>query len=92
MENPRQQEELMQTPKKETIEKSAALGAILVAVALAAFYAFFVWLSFPDGEGIDRTEAIISWIAVGLLILAVIISHLVYARILFRDARSHAAA
>jgi hypothetical protein len=82
----------MQTPKKETIEKSAALGAILVAVALAAFYAFFVWLSFPDGEGIDRTEAIISWIAVGLLILAVIISHLVYARILFRDARSHAAA
>ncbi len=82
----------MQTLKKETIEKSAALGAVLVAVALAAFYAFFVWLSYPDGEGIDRTEAILSWISVGLLILAVIISHLIYARILFRDARSRVAA
>ncbi|HET7620542.1 MAG TPA: hypothetical protein VFK39_01450 [Gemmatimonadaceae bacterium] len=82
----------MRTLKKETIEKSAAVGAVLVAVALVAFYAFFVWLSFPDGEGIDRTEAILSWISVGLLLLVVIISHLVYARVLFRDARSQVAA
>ncbi|HET7552042.1 MAG TPA: hypothetical protein VFK04_12165 [Gemmatimonadaceae bacterium] len=73
---------------KETIEKSAAAGAILVCLALAAFFAFFVWLTFPKGNGIDTTEAIVSWIAVGLLILAVILTHLVYARILYRDARA----
>lgn len=73
---------------KETIEKSAAAGAILVSLALAAFFAFFVWLTLPKGNGIDTTEAIVSWIAVGLLILAVVLTHLVYARILFRDSRS----
>ena len=73
---------------KETIEKSAAAGAVLVCLGLAAFFAFFVWLTFPKGNGIDTTEAIVSWIAVGLLILAVILSHLVYARVLYRDART----
>jgi len=73
---------------KETMEKSAAAGAVLVCFALAAFFAFFVWLTFPKGNGIDTTEAIVSWVAVGLLILAVVLTHLVYARILFRDSRS----
>jgi hypothetical protein len=73
---------------KETIEKSAAAGAILVCLALAAFFAFFVFLTFPKGNGIDTTQAIVSWISVGLLILAVVLTHLVYARILFRDARA----
>ena len=73
---------------KETIEKSAATGAILVCLALAVFFAFFVWLTFPKGNGIDTTEAIVSWIAVGLLILAVVLTHLVYARILLRDSGS----
>jgi hypothetical protein len=77
---------------KETIEKSAAAGAVLVSFALAAFFAFFVWLTFPKGNGIDTTEAIVSWVAVGLLILAVVLTHLVYARILFRDSRSGRAA
>lgn len=77
----------MPTLNRETIEKSAAAGAVLVCLALAAFYVFFVFLTFPKGNGIDTTEAIISWISVGLLILAVILSHLVYARVLYRDAR-----
>jgi uncharacterized membrane protein YukC len=81
-------EKLMPKLNKETIEKAAATGAILVSLALAAFFAFFVWLSFPKGNGIDTTEAIVSWIAVGLLILAVILTHLVYARILFRDSKA----
>jgi hypothetical protein len=73
---------------RTTIEKSAAAGAILVCLALVAFFAFFVWLTFPKGNGIDSTEAVVSWISVGLLILAVILTHLVYARILFRDAQA----
>lgn len=77
----------MRAVKKETIEKSAAAGAVLVSLALAALYAFVVYLAFPDGEGIDTTEAIITWIAVGLLILTVILTHLVYARVLFRDSK-----
>lgn len=73
---------------REKIEKSAAAGAVLVCVALAALFAFFVWLTFPKGNGIDTTEATVAWIAVGLLFLAVILAHLVYARILFRDSRA----
>jgi hypothetical protein len=71
---------------REKLEKSAAAGAVLVCLALAAFFAFFVWLTFPKGNGIDTTEAIVSWVAVGMLLLAVILAHLVYARILFRHA------
>lgn len=82
----------MRTLKKETIERSAAAGAVLVTLALVAFFAFFVFLTFPKGNGIDTTEAIVSWVAVGLLILAVIIAHLVFARILFRASRSGGAA
>jgi protein-S-isoprenylcysteine O-methyltransferase Ste14 len=78
----------MPTLSRETIEKTAAAGAVLVSLALAAFFAFFVFLTFPKGNGIDTTEAIVSWVAVGLLILAVIVAHLVYARILFRHSRS----
>jgi len=71
------------------IQKAAAAGAVLVCGALVAFFAFFVWLSFPKGNGIDTTEAIVAWIAVGMVLLAVILTHLVYARILFRDASAH---
>jgi hypothetical protein len=77
----------MRTLRKDTVEKSAAAGAVLVSLALAAFFAFFVYLAYPDGAGIDTTEAIVAWIAVGLLILAVILAHLAYARILFRDSK-----
>ena len=74
----------MPTMNTEKIQKAAGAGAVLVSLALAAFFAFFVFLSFPDGQGIDTTEAVVSWVAVGLLILAVILTHLVYARVLFR--------
>lgn len=72
---------------REKLEKSAAAGAILVCLALVAFFAFFIWLTFPKGTGIDTTQAIVSWVAVGMLLLAVILAHLVYARILFRHSK-----
>ncbi len=77
----------MPVVNKEKLEKSAAAGAVLVCFALAVFFAFFVWLSFPKGTGIDTTQAVVSWISVGMLLLAIILAHLVYARILYRDAR-----
>ena len=82
----------MRTLKKETIERYAAAGAVLVALGLIAFFAFFVFLTFPTGNGIDTTQAIVSWVAVGLLIIAVVMIHLVFARMLFRDARSSGSA
>ena len=72
---------------REKLEKSAAAGAILVCLALVAFFAFFIWLTFPKGTGIDTTQAIVSWVAVGMLLLAVILAHLVYARILLRHSK-----
>ncbi len=82
----------MRSLSKEKIEKSAAAGAIVVSLAIVAFFAFFVWLTFPKGNGIDTTEAIVSWVSVGMLLLAVILGHIVYARILFRDSRAPGAA
>lgn len=81
----------MRNPSKHTLERLAAIGAVLVSLALVAFFAFFVFLTFPKGNGIDTTQAVVSWVAVGLLILAIIISHLVYARILHRIARTGSA-
>ena len=78
----------MRNPSKSTLERLAAAGAVLVSLALMAIFAFFVFLTYPKGNGIDTTEAVVSWVAVGLLILAIIASHLVYARILYRNSRS----
>jgi hypothetical protein len=78
----------MRNPSKNTLERLAAIGAVLVSLALVAVFAFFVFLTYPKGNGIDTTEAVVSWVAVGLLILAVIGSHLVYARILYRKSRT----
>lgn len=77
----------MRSPSRESIQRSAAVGAVAVCGALVAFFAFFVFLTFPKGNGIDTTEATVAWIAVGMLILAVILSHLVYARVLYRASR-----
>lgn len=82
----------MHKPNTATIERAAALGAVLVSLVLVVLFALFVRLTFPKGNGIDTTEAIVSWVAVGLLVLAVIVAHLVFARILYRDSRTAGAA
>jgi NADH:ubiquinone oxidoreductase subunit H len=63
----------------------AGLGALGAAGGLVAIFAFFVFLSLP--YGIDRTEAAIAMISVGLLFLVLVLSHVVYGRILLAAAR-----
>lgn len=55
-----------------------ALGAIILFVAI---YALVVYASVPRSTGgIDRTTAALTWIAVGLVVLALIGVHVVIGR------------
>ncbi|HSC31656.1 MAG TPA: hypothetical protein VLD17_08020 [Gemmatimonadaceae bacterium] len=63
----------------------AGLGALGAAAGLVAIYALVVFISLP--YGIDRTESFIAICSVGMLFLALVLSHVVYARILLAAAR-----
>lgn len=55
-----------------------ALGAIALFLAI---YALVVYASVPRSTGgIDRTTAVLTWIAVGLVVLALIGVHVVIGR------------
>jgi Mn2+/Fe2+ NRAMP family transporter len=70
---------------KPALERLTALGGILVSAVLTVFLVWFItFLTIPNGAGIDTTEAVVAWLSVGLLVLAVIASHLVYVRILLK--------
>ena len=61
----------------------AALGAWAVTVGLVPAYVAFVFLlTRPNGEGIDRIEAWVAWISVGIVALALLATHFVFARML----------
>ncbi len=61
----------------------AALGAWGVVGALVvAFVVFILWLTRPNGTGIDRTEAWVAWISVGCVVAALEWIHIVFARVL----------
>ena len=63
--------------------KLAALGAWGAVGALAvSFIVFARWLTWPNGTGIDRTEAWVAWISVGCVLAALEWIHVVYARML----------
>jgi uncharacterized membrane protein len=72
---------------KETTERVAAFGAVAVSAVLMVLLALFVLLTFPRGNGIDTTEAVVAWVSVGMVILTVIACHLVYARVLYRASK-----
>jgi hypothetical protein len=63
----------------------AGLGALGAAGGLVVVYALVVFLCLP--YGIDRTESAIAIVSVGLLFLALVLSHVVYGRILLEAAR-----
>ncbi len=63
----------------------AGLGAFAAASGLVLIYALVVFISLPGG--IDRTESFISICSVGLLFLALVLSHVIYGRILLQAAR-----
>lgn len=63
------------------IAKLIGFGAFGAIVLFAAIYALVVYASVPRSTGgIDWIEATVTWIAVGLVVLALIGVHLVVAR------------
>jgi len=70
---------------KSALERLAAIGGIIATAVIALILVWFIaFVSFPDGEGIDWTEGVIAWISVGLLLLAIIITNIIYVRILLK--------
>jgi len=67
-------------------ERMAALGAVAVAGAVLVVYLLWVYVTRPQPAtaGIDMTNAVLTWIASGLLALVVIAVHLAFARQLWR--------
>ncbi len=65
----------------------AGLGAFAMGAGLIAAYALFFWFISPRGVGIDRIEATVAQIAVGMIFLALIAVHFVFGRILLNEAR-----
>jgi fatty acid desaturase len=63
--------------------KLAGLGAFGVAAGLPVLFGLFVRVvTWPNGEGIDPTEAWVAWIAVGVVVVALAWVHVVFGRIL----------
>jgi hypothetical protein len=61
--------------------KLAGLGAFGATVFFVALYALIVKISIPGhSSGIDRTQSIVTWISVGLAILAIGALHVVIGR------------
>jgi len=70
------------------IAKLAALGAFGAIALFVAIYGLIAVASVPRRTGgIDWIEATVTWISVGLTVLALIAVHLVIARGLFAIAR-----
>ncbi|MGH7623717.1 MAG: hypothetical protein ACREOJ_00170 [Gemmatimonadaceae bacterium] len=70
---------------KHVLQGMAAAGALGVCVVLLALLALVILISLPGG--IDTTEAFITWVSVGIMIVLMVAGHLVYARTLFRASR-----
>jgi hypothetical protein len=69
------------------IAKLAGLGAFGASAGLLAIYAGVIFLTRPLAlNGIDKTNAVIAWIAVGGLTLALIVVHVVIGRQLLKYA------
>lgn len=72
-------------------QQLAGLGALAVAAGLLGVYALIAYIAAPIGSnGIDRTNATIVWISVGLVIVALIAVHVALGRQLLRAAGSRA--
>ena len=68
------------------IARLLALGALGATGGLLLLFALLVWITIPRPTGgIDQTQAIVTWIAVGGAILGLVALHLVLARRLWEN-------
>jgi hypothetical protein len=67
------------------IARLAGLGAFGACAGLLGLYLLLVFISRPSSTaGIDQTNAVVTWIALGGLFLALIAVHVVIGRSLLR--------
>ena len=67
------------------IARLAGLGAYGAIAGMSAGYGFFIMLTAPSRTGgMDTTNAIVAWIGVGGVLLALIAVHIVLAKQLIR--------
>jgi hypothetical protein len=70
------------------IQRHAGFGAFGAAAGIAVLFAAFVWWTMPGpGTGMDRTSAVVAWISVGGVALALIAAHVLIARVLLKGAQ-----
>ncbi|HYC51213.1 MAG TPA: hypothetical protein VEB19_08925 [Gemmatimonadaceae bacterium] len=70
------------------IAKLAGLGAFGACAGLLALFAFIAFIARPGRlGGIDNTNAIVAWIALGGLFAALIIAHIAIGKQLLKLAR-----
>jgi hypothetical protein len=70
------------------IAKLAGLGAFAAAAGLALLYLFLAYISRPTARGgIDQIQAVVTWISLGGMFLALIGAHVVLGRRLLDVAR-----
>lgn len=68
--------------------KLAALGAVGVAFGVLGLYALIAFGAMPTAAGgIDRTQAVVTWISVAIPTAAIIAAHLAYAKVLLDESR-----
>ena len=73
------------------VQRVAGLGAFGAAAGLALVFVIFVWLTRPGpGTGMDWAHAMVSWISVGGIVVALIVVHVLVGRVLVRSAREPA--
>ena len=61
--------------------KLAGMGALGAIVGFLALYALIVKITVPGrSSGIDATQSIVAWIAIGIVILALAALHVVIGR------------
>jgi hypothetical protein len=75
--------------RKLPFSKLAGLGAFAAAGGILALFALLVYITIPRPStgGIDWPNALLTWISVGLIVLALLVPHLIYGRILLQEAR-----
>jgi hypothetical protein len=63
------------------LAKLAGLGAFAAIALFVALYALIVYVTIPrPSGGIDRTQAVVTWLSVGAVVLALAAVHVVLAR------------
>ena len=67
--------------KKLDVPRLLGLGALGVPVGVLALYALFLYVTWPSkSSGMEPTTRWVAWLAVGGLLLAIVLAHVVIGR------------